>query len=132
MKTLTGTIVYYKYTHGFIEGNDGGRYFFLIDKSYQKQMKRDGIIDRLYNFDLGDEVAFTLVPSLKNPELNIARDIKFIGNEPKQQLIEEAKTKVIFTGKIKLIEERYYVKPTNSKALVRIDISDWEDDINTF
>jgi cold shock CspA family protein len=116
---------------GFIESENENSYFFFLDKTELIQLKRKGLIDKIHKFCTGDEVEFELGPSKKDANKIVAYNLKFIKNEKRQKLIDEAIQFDMLSGFLKLIDEdKFFVKHLTTYIFVPLVISAWETDLD--
>lgn len=112
---------------GFIETPEGNSYFFFFDMTEQIQLKKRRLIDRIHMLCSGDEVEFNLRPSKKSIDKPEAYNLKFIKNERREQLINEAHQSDKLLGYIKLIDnEKLFVKHISTYVFLPLLISSWE------
>jgi cold shock CspA family protein len=112
---------------GFIETENNEQYFFFFDKAAIIAQKRAGLIEKVHKYCSGDEVEFKLQPSLKDSTKLQAYDLKFLRNQRRELLIEEAKTNDILLGYLKLIDnEKFFVKHISTYIFIELKISNWE------
>jgi cold shock CspA family protein len=116
---------------GFVETENENSYFFFFEKTEQIQLKRQGLINKIHKFCSGDEVEFKLRPSQKDTNKTEAFDLRFIKNERREKLIEEANQSDNLLGYLKLIDnDKFFVKHISTYVFIPIDISDWETDLH--
>lgn len=128
-KTYNGHITRYDSDRhfGFVETQDENSYFFFFDKTEQIQLKKQRLINKIHKFCSGDKVEFKLRPSRKSIDKLEAYDLKFIKNERREQLINEANQSDNLLGYIKLIDnEKLFVKHISTYVFIPLVISNWE------
>jgi cold shock CspA family protein len=130
---VSGQVVRYlaDKNYGFIESEKGGAFFFKNDRKRQKELKREGKIDKVHNFSSGDEVTFIPAKS-PDPALGaFASEVRFVGNTGRIALADESDQKGILQGTLKKMEdERWFVTHTSTKVFVPLSISNWEIDLD--
>lgn len=129
LQTFTGHITRFdnQRNFGFIETENNEQYFFFFDKAEVIAQKRAGIIEKVHKYCSGDEVQFKLQPCAKDKTKLQAYDLKFIRNQRRELLIEEAKTNDILLGYLKLIDnEKFFVKHISTYVFIELKISNWE------
>lgn len=136
-KTYIGHITLYdnERNFGFVESEDEQSYFFFIDKKEQLReqikLRKQGQRSKTHQFCSGDEVEFKLKPSQKATEKTEAYDLKFIKNERREQLINEANQSDNLLGYIKLIDnDKLFVKHISTYIFIPLVISNWETNID--
>ncbi|MFM6926085.1 MAG: hypothetical protein ACKOU7_11330 [Ferruginibacter sp.] len=73
-------------------------------------------------FHIGDTVSFTVGLSGRGDKM-VASDIKFLYNNALDVLINKARTENNFTGYLKIIDNKYYVKESDSYLFFPVIIS---------
>lgn len=130
---VSGQVVRYlaDKNYGFIESEKGGAFFFKNDRKRQKELKREGKIDKVHNFSSGDEVTFIPAKS-PDPALGaFASEVRFVGNIGRIALADESDQKGILQGTLKKMEdESWFVTHTTTKVFVPLSISNWEIDFD--
>lgn len=76
-------------------------------------------------FHIGDTVSFTVGLSGRGDKM-VASDIKFLYNNALDVLINKARTENNFTGYLKIIDDKYYVKEIDSYLFFPVIISPWQ------
>ena len=116
---------------GFVETENENSYFFFFDKTEQIQLKKQGVVNKIHKFCSGDEVEFKIRPSQKDINKVEGFDLKFIKNERREKLIEEANQSESLLGYIKLIDsDKLFIKHISTYVFIPLDISDWETDLD--
>ena len=85
----------------------------------EKQLKTKHV------FHIGDAVSFTVGLSGRGDKM-IASDIKFLYNNALDVLINKAKTENNFTGYLKVVDDKYFVKEIDSYLFFPVIISPWQ------
>lgn len=112
---------------GFIEDNNKNSFFFHLKNTEQILLKNQGIKIKKYKFCPGDEVQFKLILSKKYPNNFEAYNVKYIQNEQRNILIQEANENNILNGHIKLGDnEKLFVKHMSTGIHLPLLISAWE------
>lgn len=128
---ISGQVVRYltDKNYGFIESEKGTIFFFKNDRKRQKELKREGKIDKVHNFSSGDEVTFIPAKS-PDPALGaLASQVLFVGNKGRTQLAEESDEKGVLQGTLKKFEDdNWFVVHTHTNVYVPLSISSWEID----
>lgn len=116
---------------GFIEDENGARYFFFRNKEELKKKKQAGLIPYVHCFSVGDRVSFKLRVSLRKEDEIEAYDVEFITNENKELLISEFQNNSILEGYIKITDgEKFFVRHKTTQLDLPISISVWEENID--
>jgi hypothetical protein len=76
-------------------------------------------------FHIGDTVSFTVGLSGRGDKM-VASDIKFLYNNALDVLINKARTENNFTGYLKIIDDKYFVKEIDSYLFFPVIISPWQ------
>lgn len=111
---------------GFIETPDKQSYFFYRDKAEVIRLKRIGDDSTHHNFTTGDEVEFKVRPSNKENGRMEAYELRFIRNEQRDKLMDQAEQGLALEGYLKSIKEKLFVKHTGTYLLIPVDVSAWE------
>jgi len=115
---------------GFIETENGCTYFFAIDNKGERKRKQLGLMDKIHKFCSGDEVEFQVRTTRKDKNKIEAYSLKFIRNERRQKLIDEAILNDSMLGYIKLIDnESFFIKHISTHVFIPLSISAWETDL---
>jgi cold shock CspA family protein len=116
--------------YGFIESEKGDVFFFKNDRKRQKELKREGKIDRVHNYSSGDEVTFIPAKS-PDPALGaFASEVIFVSNAKRTALADESEAKGILQGTLKkLDDDTWFVVHTNTNIYLPLPISKWEIDL---
>lgn len=78
-----------------------------------------------HQFRLGDTVSFQLQLSARGDKLS-AFQVKFLHNEPVNILLQRAKAENRFSGYLKIINGKYFIKEVGSYVLFPLQLSPWE------
>lgn len=76
-------------------------------------------------FHIGDTVSFTVGLSGRGDKM-VASDIKFLYNNALDVLINKARTENNFTGYLKIVDDKFYVKEIDSYLFFPVTISPWQ------
>jgi cold shock CspA family protein len=129
---ISGRVVRYleDKNYGFIESDKGDTFYFKNDRKRQKELKREGKIDKVHNFSSGDEVTFIPTKS-PDPELGaLASEVRFVGNTGITILAHESDQKGVLQGTLKKMEDdSWFVIHTTTGVYVPLSISNWEIDL---
>ena len=96
-----------------------------VDGQEQQKLKEKKLIKKTHAFNIGDEVSFFIVPSIKGDKM-VADCIEFRFNNAYTNLIHKAAVENRFVGYLKKVEDAYFVKETGSYILFPLIISPWE------
>lgn len=136
MKTeerISGQVVRYleDRNYGFIESEKGDTFFFKNDRKRQKELKREGKIDRVHKYSSGDEVTFVPAKS-PDPALGaLASDVSFVKNTRRTSLADESDQNGTLQGNLKKLEDdSWFVVHTRTNVYVPLGISEWEIDLD--
>jgi hypothetical protein len=78
-----------------------------------------------HKFRVGDEVNFELKLTPRGDRMN-AHNIQFLYNTALERLINKAQTNNSFKGYMKLVDDKWYVKETESYLFFPLQLSKWE------
>ncbi len=129
-KTHIGFITLYVKAkrYGFIESGDHNYFFF---DNYLEHVKHGNNGETEHVFRSGDEVEFKLKLSPQKEGKVEAYDLKFIRNIRLQELLDEAKTKGVLQGHLKIFDtKRFFVQHLTTNVYVPIKVDVWELDIH--
>ena len=96
-----------------------------VDEARQLMMKEQKLIKKLHQFHEGDEVYFVLERSARGDKM-VAEKIRYRFNNTLGNLVNRARTNNQFTGYLKLVEDKYFVKETGSYHFFPLILSPWE------
>ena len=85
----------------------------------EKQLKTKHV------FHIGDTVSFTVGLSGRGDKM-VASDIRFLYNNALDVLINKAKTENNFTGYLKIVDDKYFVKEIDSYLFFPVPFSPWQ------
>jgi cold shock CspA family protein len=129
---ISGRVVRYleDKNYGFIESEKGATFYFKNDRKRQKELKREGKIDKVHNFSSGDEVTFIPAKS-PDPALGaLASEVRFVGNTGRTILADESDQKGVLQGTLKKLEDdSWFVIHSTTGVYVPLSISNWEIDL---
>jgi len=114
---------------GFISIKNNGSYFFTTQTFEQSLLKKQGLIDRVRSFSVGDEVQFKVRPSENKRGKFVAYEIIFLGNDKRQKLIDQFLSGDKMLGYLKKFQDKFFVKHLETYVFVQIIISGWETDL---
>lgn len=96
-----------------------------VDEAAQLKLKEEKLIKKSHHFREGDEVYFTLSLSARGDKM-VAEQIVYRFNNALGNLINRSQTDNKFTGYLKLVDGRYFVKETGSYLFFPLPLSPWE------
>jgi len=96
-----------------------------VDDARQLLMKEQKLIKKVHQFHEGDEVYFVLERSARGDKM-VAEKIRYRFNNTLGNLVNRARTNNQFTGYLKLVEDKYFVKETGSYHFFPLILSPWE------
>ena len=76
-------------------------------------------------FHIGDAVSFIIGLSGRGDKM-VASDVKFLYNKALEVLINKARTENNFTGYLKIVDDKYFVKEIDSYLFFPVIISPWQ------
>lgn len=76
-------------------------------------------------FHIGDRVTFTVGLSGRGDKM-VASNIKFLYNNAMDVLINKARTENNFTGYLKIVDDKYFVKEIDSYLFFPVTLSPWQ------
>lgn len=109
------------YTHNGKKKTVNGK----VDDARQLKLKEDKLIKKVHQFHEGDEVYFTLELSGRGDKM-VAEKIRYRFNNTLGNLVNRAHTNNQFTGYLKQVEEKYFVKEAGSYLFFPLVLSPWE------
>jgi hypothetical protein len=118
---LTGNVSFVNHEKKYIiiEYELNGRKKVVNGSVDDKQLKTKHV------FHVGDTVSFTVGLSGRGDKMT-ASDIKFLYNNALDVLINKAKTENNFTGYLKIVDDKYFVKEIDSYLFFPVNISPWQ------
>ncbi|HTL10415.1 MAG TPA: hypothetical protein VL307_19205 [Chitinophagaceae bacterium] len=109
------------YTHNNKKKSVNGK----VDEARQLQMKEEKLIKKIHRFHEGDEVYFTLQRSARGDKM-VAEKIRYRFNNTLGNLVNRARQNNQFSGYLKQVEDKYFVKETGSYQFFELRLSPWE------
>lgn len=105
-----------------------------IDEQLQKEQKEKKLIKKTHHFVMGDVVSFNLKATDRGDRM-MASGIEFLYNNALDVLINKAAVNNKFTGYLKEVDGRYFVKEMETYLFFPVSISPWqllppEDELN--
>lgn len=97
----------------------------IVDENTQLQLQKAGVIKKPHVFHIGDEVNFTAGLSGRGDKM-VATNIQYLYNTALDVLINKAKTENNFTGYLKIVDDKYFVKEMDSYLFFPVLISPWQ------
>ena len=110
-----------EYTHNSKKKSVNGK----VDEARQLQLKEQKLIKKTHQFHEGDEVYFILERSPRGDKM-VAEQIRYRFNDTLGNLVNRARTNNQFTGYLKLVEDKYFVKETGSYHFFPLILSPWQ------
>jgi len=96
-----------------------------VDEARQLLMKEQKLIKKVHQFHEGDEVYFVLERSARGDKM-VAEKIRYRFNNTLGNLVNRARTNNQFSGYLKMVEDKYFVKETGSYQFFPLVLSPWE------
>ncbi|MEO6315692.1 MAG: hypothetical protein ABIU63_04180 [Chitinophagaceae bacterium] len=109
------------YTHNSKKKSVNGK----VDDARQLQLKEKKLIKQIHQFHEGDEVYFILERSPRGDKM-VAEQIRYRFNNTLGNLVNRARTNNQFTGYLKIVEDKYFVKEAGSYQFFPLILSEWE------
>jgi hypothetical protein len=105
-----------------------------IDEKMQKDLKEKRLIKKTHHFLMGDVVSFNIKLTDRGDKM-IASNINFLYNNALDVLINQASISNKFTGYLKAVDDKYFVKEIDSYLFFPVSFSPWqiipsEDELN--
>ncbi|MBL7730049.1 MAG: hypothetical protein JNM88_02645 [Chitinophagaceae bacterium] len=94
-------------------------------KSVNCKINADDINKKPHQFRLGDVVSFQLRLSDRGDKMT-AYNVKYLHNEAIDLLIQKSALENRFSGYLKKVDDKYFVKELNSYILFPLKLSPWE------
>lgn len=110
-----------EYTHKGKKKSINGK----VDKARQLKLKEEKLIKKVHQFHEGDEVYFTAELSGRGDKM-VAEKIRYRFNDTLGNLVNRARTHNQFTGYLKQVEDKYFVKEAGSYQFFPLVLSPWE------
>lgn len=98
----------------------------LVGNAVQQGWIKEKLIRKKQLFRMGDEVSFVIVPTKRGDKM-VADQIIIRYNNALTNLLHKAAVENKFTGYLKKVCDRYFVKETASYITLPLLISPWED-----
>jgi len=96
-----------------------------VDEARQLQMKEEKLIKKTHRFHKGDEVYFTLERSARGDKM-VAEKIRYRFNNTLGNLVNRARQNNQFSGYLKQVDDKFFVKETGSYQFFELHLSPWE------
>jgi hypothetical protein len=109
------------YTHKGKKKSINGK----VDEARQLKLKDDKLIKKVHQFHEGDEVYFTLELSGRGDKM-VAEKIRYRFNDTLGNLVNRARTNNQFTGYLKQVDDKFFVKEAGSYLFFPLILSPWE------
>lgn len=105
-----------------------------VDDRTRQQLKKTGINKKTHVFHIGDIVHFTAGLTGRGEKMT-ATNIQYLYNSALDVLLNKAKTENRFTGYLKIVDDKYFVKEIDSYLFFPVSFSPWqikptEDELN--
>src|ERR1700712_1868217 len=110
-----------EYTHNAKKKSVNGK----VDDVRQLKMVEDKLIKKAHQFHEGDEVYFALELSGRGDKM-VAEKIRYRFNNTLGNLVNRARTNNQFTGYLKIVDDKYFVKEAGSYQFFPLILSQWE------
>jgi hypothetical protein len=110
-----------EYTHNAKKKSVNGK----VDDARQLKMIADKLIKKIHQFHEGDEVYFALERSARGDKM-VAEQIRYRFNNTLGNLVNRARTNNQFTGYLKMVDDKYFVKEAGSYQFFPLVLSPWE------
>lgn len=94
-------------------------------KSVNCKTNAEGLNKKPHQFRIGDVVSFQLKISDRGDK-QTAFNVKYLRNEAIDLLVQKAAIENRFSGYLKKVEDKYFVKEVNSYILFPLQLSPWE------
>jgi hypothetical protein len=129
-KKIEGKIIFVQYEKKFvtIEYIQNGKTKTVngsIKEEHQQKLKKEKLIKKLHFFREGDEVSFVLVRSVRGDKM-VADQIQFRFNNSFSALLNKAATENRFTGYLKQVDDKYFIKEIESYHFFPLKLSAFE------
>lgn len=138
-QVLQGKITFVQYEKEFvsIEYVQNGKTKTIngsIKEAAQKKLKDEKLIKKFHHFREGDEVSFVLTRSVRGDKMTADR-IQYLYNNSLSNLLHKASTENEFTGYLKQVDDKFFIKEMDSYHFFPLKLSPWEkkpypDDLN--
>lgn len=96
-----------------------------IDDKFQKEQKEKRLIKKTHHFVMGDVVSFNVKLTDRGDKM-VASNIEFLYNNALDVLINKAAVSNKFTGYLKAVDGKYFVKEMDSYLFFPVTISPWQ------
>jgi len=96
-----------------------------IEEKVQKKLKAENIIKKTHHFMMGDVVECKVGISERGDRM-IASNIRFLYNNALDVLINRSNTTNKFTGYLKIVDDKYFVKEIESYLFFPVPFSPWQ------
>ena len=96
-----------------------------IDEKVQKKLKDQHLIKKTHHFLMGDIVDFKIRISERGERM-IATNIQFLYNNALDVLINKSRSGNSFTGYLKIVDDKYFVKEIDSYLFFPVPFSPWQ------
>lgn len=129
-ETIQGTITFINHEKQYamieyMQGNKKKTVRAAIDEKTQKQMKDKKLIRKTHHFMTGDVVSFQLKLSDRGDRM-IATGTTFLYNNALDTLINKSKLNNRFTGYLKKVDDKFFVKEIDSYLFFPVPFSPWQ------
>ncbi len=96
-----------------------------VDEKFQKEQKEKKLIKKTHHFVMGDVVSFTVKMSERGDRM-IAGNLEFLYNNALEVVLNKAALTNKFTGYLKVVDGKYFVKEMESYLFFPVPISPWQ------
>jgi hypothetical protein len=131
-KQLTGKVSFVNHEKQYVsiayKPEGGGKEKTIngsTNKELLKKLKAQGLLKKIHNFQVGDQVQFIIQPSDKGDKM-VASQINYLFNEGLDRILNRAKIQNSFNGYIKVVEGKFFIKEIESYLFFPLAISPWQ------
>lgn len=96
-----------------------------VRDAVQQKLVDEKLIKKIHHFREGDEVTFILARSVRGDKM-VADRIRFRFNNSLSNLLHKAASSNQFSGYIKQVEDKYFIKEIDSYHFFPLKLSPWE------
>ena len=96
-----------------------------IDEKLQKKQKAEKLFKKKHHFHIGDTVNCKVKISDRGDKM-VAHNIEYLYNTALDVLVNKAKTNNYFTGYLKVVDDKYFVKEIDSYLFFPVPLSPWQ------
>lgn len=96
-----------------------------ISETLRKEGKAQNRIRKIHRYQIGDIVEFKLALSGRGDRM-MAENIQYRFNPALDMLLNKAKKENLFSGYLKMVEDKYFVKETETYIFFPVPFSPWQ------